>query len=66
MRPREVPTYAGSPVCSVPLAGAPNGVSLSLGFAPGPKRQLLQTFIDACAAFFESADKGDLIVTDPG
>lgn len=62
MRPREALTYAGGPVKCVPLSGTRNGVTLSLGFAPGPRRRLLQAFIDACVAFFESPGGDGLVV----
>lgn len=62
MRPREVPPYAGREIRCLPVAGAASGVTLSLGFAPGPKRQLVQMFIDKCTAFCVGPDGADLIV----
>jgi DNA-binding transcriptional LysR family regulator len=64
MKPRNVPAYTGSAVYCVPLAGATNGVTLSLGFAPGPKRRLLQMFVDSCAVFFNEPTGADLVVLD--
>jgi DNA-binding transcriptional LysR family regulator len=64
MRPRDVPPYAGDAICCLPIAGAASGVTLSLGFAPGPKRQLVQTFVDACTAFCTGPNGADLIVSD--
>ena len=63
MKPRDVQTYAGGRVRCVPIANSANGVTLSLGFAPGPKRKLVQLFIDNCVAFFEDAGGTDLIVS---
>lgn len=62
MRPRDVPPYAGRDVRCLPITGASSGVTLSLGFAPGPKRRLVQMFVDACGAFCDGPDGADLIV----
>ncbi|SMY06356.1 LysR family transcriptional regulator [Flavimaricola marinus] len=63
MRPREVPPYAGGAVRCLPVAGSTSGVTLSLGFAPGPKRRLVQMFVERCVAFFEAPEGADLIVS---
>ncbi|WP_299967736.1 LysR family transcriptional regulator [uncultured Roseobacter sp.] len=65
MRPRHVPSYAGSPVHCVPLAECESGITLSLGFAPGPKRRLLQMFIDRCSAYFSGPRGAELIARGP-
>jgi len=62
MRPREVPPYAGREIRCLPVSGTSSGVTLSLGCAPGPKRRLLQTFIDECTAFWDGPDGAALIV----
>lgn len=62
MRPREVPPYAGREICCLPVSGAASGVTLSLGLAPGPKRRLVQMFVDKCAAFCSGAEGAKLIV----
>ena len=64
MRPRDVPPYAGREICCLPVSGAASGVTLSLGFAPGPKRRLVQTFIDECTAFCDGPEGAKLIVTN--
>lgn len=62
MRPREIPAYAGQQVRCLPLAGRTNGAHLSLGFAPGPRRQLTQLFLDSCTAYFKGSDGAAFIV----
>ena len=62
MRPREVPPYAGRDIRCLPVSGASSGVTFSLGFAPGPKRRLVQMFIDLCTAFFTGPGGTELIV----
>lgn len=66
MRPHEVAPYAGSDILCLPVLGGASGVTLSLGFAPGPKRRLVQTFLDRCASYFEAPQSAGLIVTDDG
>ncbi len=65
MRPGDVPAYAGAATRCVPIDGGSHGVTLSLGYAPGPKRKILQLFIDGCAAHFASSAREDVIVTGP-
>ena len=48
-----MPAYADKATRCVPLADTSHGVTLSLGFHPGPQRKLEKVFIDACLAFFE-------------
>jgi DNA-binding transcriptional LysR family regulator len=66
MRPREVSPYAGRAIRCLPIkgaaSGAASGVALSLGFAPGPKRRLVQVFVDSCAAFFAKPKGAGLII----
>ncbi|MBJ6369912.1 LysR substrate-binding domain-containing protein [Sedimentitalea arenosa] len=62
MRPRDVPPYAGSEVRCLPVSGASSGVTLSLGFPPGPKRRLVQMFVDGCADFLQGPKGVELIV----
>ena len=62
MRPREVPPYAGREIRCLPVSGASSGVTLSLGYAPGPKRRLVQMFIDKCTAFCDGPEGTELIV----
>ncbi|WP_339976238.1 LysR family transcriptional regulator [Gymnodinialimonas mytili] len=64
MRPSDVPAYAGKEVCCRRLTGTTNGVTLSLGFAPGPRRLLLQLFMDTCVAFFGGPAGTGFIVPD--
>lgn len=66
MRPREVPPYAGREIRCLPVSDASSGVTLSLGFAPGPRRQLVQLFIDKCTAFCSGPEGAELIVLDDG
>ncbi|MEM7471474.1 MAG: LysR family transcriptional regulator [Pseudomonadota bacterium] len=63
MRPGERPAYSGSHTRCVPIAGSGHGVTLSLGFAPGPKRRLLQLFVETCSAFFQTDQSAGLIVS---
>ncbi len=56
MRPGDTPAYAGGALRCIPVENSTHGVTLSLGFAPGPKRRLLQLFIEQCTSFFESPD----------
>ncbi|MDP5362869.1 MAG: LysR family transcriptional regulator [Paracoccaceae bacterium] len=62
MRPREVPPYAGREIRCLPVAGTSSGVTLSLGFAPGPKRRLVQMFVDKCTAYCDGPEGAELIV----
>lgn len=62
MRPRDVPPYTGRDIRCVPVSNTSSGVTLSLGCAPGPKRRLVQMFMDRCTAFFDGPDGADLIV----
>jgi DNA-binding transcriptional LysR family regulator len=62
MRPRGVQPYAGEGTLCLPISGSTSGVTLSLGFAPGPKRRLVQMFVDSCAAYFEDPNSAELIV----
>jgi DNA-binding transcriptional LysR family regulator len=62
MRPRAVPPYAGREIRCFPVSGALSGVTLSLGFPPGPKRRLVQMFVDKCTAFCEGPQGAELIV----
>lgn len=64
MRPRAVSPYAGRTIQCLPVSGTGSGVTLSLGFAPGPKRRLVQLFVDSCTAFFEGPKGAELIVPD--
>lgn len=48
MKPPDALTYAGSNIRCVPIIGSSSGVTLSLGFAPGPRRRLVQTFVESC------------------
>ncbi|MFT5743211.1 MAG: DNA-binding transcriptional LysR family regulator [Paracoccaceae bacterium] len=62
MRPREVLPYAGGRIRCLPVSDTSSGVTLSLGFAPGPKRRLVQMFVDKCTAFCAGPKGADLIV----
>lgn len=62
MRPREVPPYAGREICCLPVSETSSGVTLSLGYAPGPKRQLVQLFIDKCTAFCKGPEGARLVI----
>ena len=62
MKPRDMPTYAGNNVCCLPINDSENGITLSLGIAPGPKRKIVQTFIESCVAFCDSPLATDLCV----
>ncbi|MEM8980055.1 MAG: LysR family transcriptional regulator [Pseudomonadota bacterium] len=63
MRPGDMPSYAGKAVACVPIAGSSHGVSLSLGFAPGPKRRLLEVFIAACLTYFDEGGGPEVTVS---
>jgi DNA-binding transcriptional LysR family regulator len=62
MRPREVPPYAGSEIRCMPVAGTSSGVTLSLGLAPGPKRRIVQLFVDRCSKYFNGLEGAKMIV----
>ncbi|MFK7944414.1 MAG: LysR family transcriptional regulator [Paracoccaceae bacterium] len=63
MKPRDVPTYAGGDICCLPIRDSNSGITLSLGFAPGPKRKLVQTFVERCVTFFECPSGANLTVS---
>jgi DNA-binding transcriptional LysR family regulator len=65
MKPRDVLTYAGDQIRCLPIADSTSGVTLSLGFAPGPKRRLVQMFVDNCMASLQGPLGADLIVSKP-
>lgn len=62
MRPRTVLPHAGGEIRCLPISGATLGVTLSIGFTPGPKRRLVQLFVDQCTAFFAGPKAAPLIV----
>ncbi len=62
MRPGNTPAYAEGATACVPLAEAAHGLTISIGTAPGPKRRLLQAFIEACVSYFDSPAGAKLIV----
>lgn len=64
MRPRDASAYADGAIRCLPVAGTTSGVTLSIGFAPGPKRRLAQVFIDKCTAYFNGPEGAELIVLD--
>jgi DNA-binding transcriptional LysR family regulator len=66
MRPRSVPAYADKSICCIPVTDSTHGITLSLGCAPGPKRRLLQLFIDSCTEYFQGPASADLTVSDNG
>lgn len=53
MKPADAVTYAGANIRCLPISGSKSGVTLSLGFAPGPRRRLVQKFVENCIIFFE-------------
>lgn len=55
MKPGDVSTYAGGGVRCMQIAGTTNGVNLSLGFAPGPKRRLIQEFVESCVEYCQGS-----------
>ena len=63
MRPGDRIPYAGDQISCLPIAGKRHGVTLSLGYAPGPKRQVLQQFIDSCSYYFDGSESAELIVS---
>ncbi len=63
MRPRMVQPYAGGETRCLPISGSSTGISLSLGFAPGPRRRVVQMFIDTCPAYFAGPERDRLTVT---
>ncbi|MEM6479592.1 MAG: LysR family transcriptional regulator [Pseudomonadota bacterium] len=62
MRPAEAAPYAGDTVKCVSIIGEPQGVTLSLGFPPGPRRRVLQVFIEAFEVFLRDGDAENFIV----
>ena len=64
MKPPDMLTYAGGNIRCVPITDSPSGVTLSLGFAPGPRRKLVQMFIESCVEFFAGPLGAHLIVPD--
>jgi DNA-binding transcriptional LysR family regulator len=65
MKPRDVPAYSGGQIRCLPIANSTSGVTLSLGFAPGPKRKLVQMFVENCMASLGGPWGLDLIVPKP-
>ncbi len=65
MKPGDVGTYAGRDVCCIPIEGAKGGVTISVATAKGPRRELLQVFLNACITYFETQDVSRLIVPEP-
>ncbi len=63
MKPRDVSTYAGNDIRCLPIQDGNSGVTLSLGFAPGPKRKLVQTFVESCVALCEGPMGANLTVS---
>jgi len=63
MRPREARTYAGGGTRCFPISGSSSGVTMSLGFAPGPKRRIVQAFVDLCTALLAGPEGDRLTVT---
>ena len=63
MKPRDVPTYAGNNINCLRIRDSNSGVTLSLGFPPGPKRRLVQTFVECCTTFFEEPLGANLTVS---
>ncbi|WP_170334862.1 LysR family transcriptional regulator [Ruegeria arenilitoris] len=63
MKPRDVPTYTGNDVRCLPIRDSNSGVTLSLGFAPGPKRKLVQTFVESCVVFCDGPSGANLTVS---
>lgn len=63
MRPRDVLPYAGHDVICLPIRDTDSGITLSLGFAPGPRRRLVQLFIDTCTSYLQGPDGAGLIVS---
>lgn len=66
MRPGDIPSYTGAGVRCLPIAESRNGVTLSLGTAPGPSRMLVQIFIEACIAYFETTGGRQFVVAPAG
>ena len=64
MRPRHVLPYAGKPVHTLPITGSHSGVALSLGYSPGPQRQIVQKFLLSCTAYFVGAASEGLTVAE--
>lgn len=64
MKPPDALTYAGSPIRCVPISDSTNGVTLSLGFAPGPRRRLVQMFVESCVEFFAGPLGGQLVIPE--
>ncbi|MFC3616776.1 LysR family transcriptional regulator [Lutimaribacter marinistellae] len=65
MRPGDAPSYAGSGIRCLPIKDSTSGVTISMGFPPGPRRQVLQVFIDCCEAYFDGPKGHDLVVRGP-
>ena len=63
MKPWDLPTYAGPDIRCLPIRDSNSSVTLSLGFAPGPKRKLVQTFVEGCVTFFEGPSGANLTVS---
>lgn len=63
MKPADALAYSGGKLRCVPIFDSSSGVTLSLGFAPGPRRKLVQMFIDNCVALFGGVLAADLIVS---
>lgn len=64
MKPPDALTYAGSNIRCVPIIGSSSGVTLSLGFASGPKRRLVHTFVENCVEIFAGPLGGQLVIPE--
>ncbi len=62
MRPANDHTYVGFETACIPIAASLAGLTLSLGYAPGPRRRVVQVFTDACHTYFDTPDGKALIV----
>ncbi len=62
MRPSTACSYAGDNLAAVPIADVSSGLTLSLGVTPGPGRRVVQVFVEACVAYFATAEGRDHIV----
>ncbi|QXT39604.1 LysR family transcriptional regulator [Gymnodinialimonas ceratoperidinii] len=64
MKPGNAPSYAGDNIRCLPISDTTSGVTLSLGFAPGPKRRLIRTFTESCIAACSGPLGDDLTIAD--
>ena len=63
MRPRDALPYSGGAVRCLRIEASQSGVMLSLGCTPGPRRRIVDRFVEASVEYFQTQDAKSLIVS---